>query len=56
MTRRKANCIGRILNRKGLLKHVIEGKTGGKVKVTEEEEEYVSRYWMTLKKREDTGN
>jgi len=39
-----------------LLKHVIEGKTAGRVKVTEDEEEYVSRYWMTLKKREDTVN
>jgi hypothetical protein len=27
-----------------------------KLKVTEDEEEYVSRYWMTLKKREDTVN
>jgi hypothetical protein len=34
----------------------MEGKTEGRFKVTEDEEEYVSRYWMTLKKREDTGN
>jgi hypothetical protein len=27
-----------------------------RVKMTEDEEEYVSRYWMTLKKRKDTGN
>jgi hypothetical protein len=44
------------LSRKWLLKHVIEGKTTGRVKVTEDEEEYVSRYWMTLKNIEDTVN
>ena len=55
-TRRKANCFGRSLSRKLLLRQVIEGKTGGRVKATEDEEEYVSRYWMTLKKREDTEN
>jgi hypothetical protein len=46
--KRKANCIGHNLHRNCLLKHVIEGK--------EDEEEDVSSYWMTLMKREDTGN
>jgi hypothetical protein len=28
----------------------------GGIKVTESEEEDISSYWMTLNKREDTGN
>jgi hypothetical protein len=32
--RRKANCIGHILRRNCLLKHVIEGKTEGLTEVT----------------------
>jgi hypothetical protein len=35
---------------------VIEGKLEGRVEMTEEEEEGISSYWMTLRKREDTGN
>jgi hypothetical protein len=41
-----------ILRRNCLLKHVIEGKQ--KEDVREDEEEDVSSYWMTLRKREDT--
>jgi hypothetical protein len=49
---RKANWIGHILCRSCLLKHVIEGRD----KEREDEEEDVSSYWITLRKREDTGN
>jgi hypothetical protein len=54
--RRKANWIGHILRRNCLLKHVIEGKLEGRIEMREDEEEDVSSYWMTLRKREDTGN
>ena len=33
--RRKANCIGHILRRNYLLKHVIEGKIAGRIEVME---------------------
>ena len=33
--RRKSNCIGHILRRNCLLKHVIEEKTGGRIELTE---------------------
>jgi hypothetical protein len=46
--RRKANWICHILRRNCLLKHVIEGKLEGRIDV--------SSYWMTLRKRKDTGN
>jgi hypothetical protein len=36
-----------------LLKQVIEGKKEGKERKYEEED--VSSYWMTLRKKEDTG-
>ena len=45
----RANWIGRILRRNCLLKHVIEGKMG-----QEYDEEGVSSYYMTLRKRKDT--
>jgi hypothetical protein len=45
--KRKVNWIGHPSRRNYLLKHVTEGKDG---------EEDVRRYWMTLRKREDTGN
>jgi hypothetical protein len=54
--RRKAKWIGHVLHRNCLLKHVIEGKTEGKNKGWEDEEEDVPRYWIALKNREDTGN
>jgi hypothetical protein len=52
--RRKANWIGHILCRNCLLKHVIEGKLEERIERIEEED--VSSYWMTLRKREDPGN
>jgi hypothetical protein len=42
------------LCRNCLKKHVIEGKLGYMGR--EDEEEDASRYWMILRKREDTGN
>jgi hypothetical protein len=54
--RRNANWIGHILRRNCLLKHVIEGKIEGRIEVTERRGEDVSSYWMTLRKREDTGH
>jgi hypothetical protein len=42
-----------MLRRNCLLKHVIEGNIEGR---REDEEEEVSSYWMTVRKREDTGN
>jgi hypothetical protein len=48
--KRKAKWIGHILSRSFLIIYVIEGRTRG----TRSEEEYVSSYWMTLRKREDT--
>jgi hypothetical protein len=52
MKRRKSNWIGHILRGNCLLKHVIERKVKGRG----DEEEDLSSYWMTLRKREDTGN
>jgi hypothetical protein len=40
------------LLRNCLLKHVIEVKIKGRIEVTDEEED-VSSYWITLKRRED---
>jgi len=52
MTKRgMASWIGHILCRNSFLKHFIEGYKG-----REEEEEYVSSYKITLRKREDTVN
>jgi hypothetical protein len=44
------------LRRNCLLKHLNEGKIEGWIEVTGNEEEDVSSYWMTLRKREDIGN
>jgi len=52
MKQRKANCIGQILCKNCLLKHVIEGKIDRRVKMKEDEEEDVSSYLITLRKRE----
>jgi hypothetical protein len=41
------------LRRNCLVRDVIEGNTEGTVA---DEEEDVYSYWMTLRKREDTGN
>jgi hypothetical protein len=54
--RRKANWIGHILRRNCLLKHNIKGRYKEICKGREYEGEDVSSYWMTLGKREDTGN
>jgi hypothetical protein len=35
---------------------VIEGKLEGRIEMTDDEGEDVSSYWMTLRKRNDTGN
>jgi hypothetical protein len=45
-----------MLHKNFLLKHVIEGKIEGRIELTGDEQEDVSSYWMTLRKREDTGN
>ena len=50
--RRKANWIGHILHRNCFLKHVIEGKDRSDGKMRKK----TSRYRMTLRKQEDTGN
>ena len=49
---RKGNWIGRVLHRNCLLKYVIEGK----IKVTERRGKDLRNYWITWRKREDTGN
>jgi hypothetical protein len=49
--RSKANWIGYILSRNCFLEHFIEGKWKGQ----KDEEEEVSSYLMTLRKREETG-
>ena len=49
--RRRANCIGDILRRNCLLKHVTAGKIEW-YKWWEDEEKEVNSYWMTLMKRE----
>jgi len=38
-----------------LVKHIIEGKKQGRTEVTGRQEDIIS-YWMTLRKRKDTGN
>jgi hypothetical protein len=45
--RRRANWIAHILRRKYLLKHMTEERLKGR----EDEEENLSSYWMTLRKR-----
>jgi hypothetical protein len=44
------------LRRNCLLKHVNEGKIEGRIEVSEDDEEDVRYYLMTLRKIEDTGN
>jgi hypothetical protein len=53
--RRKANLIGKILRGNCLLKHFIEGKGGGMIEVRGNEEDYVNRYRMTLRKKRGDG-
>jgi hypothetical protein len=52
INRRKTNWIVHILGKNCLRKHVIERKIGG----TGDKKEDVSSCWMTLSKKEDTGN
>jgi hypothetical protein len=52
--RRKANCIGHVLQRNSLLKHVIEGQIEEKTEVTGSRGRRPSSYWMTLRKRAGT--
>jgi hypothetical protein len=54
--KRNASWIGHILRRNCLLKHVFEVMVEGRIETTGREEEYVSSYWMTLRKRDGTGN
>jgi hypothetical protein len=44
------------LLRNCLLEHVTEGKVKGGFEVKGRQRRIVSSYWMTLRKREDTGN
>jgi len=37
-------------------KHVVGGRTEGKIEVRVDEEEDVSSYWMTLRKQGDIGS
>jgi hypothetical protein len=52
--KRKANWIGHILCRNCLLQWVTEGMIKRGIEVTEDKEEDVGSYWMTLRKGEDT--
>jgi hypothetical protein len=54
--RRKANWNCHILHRNYLLKHITEGKIEGRLEEMEDKEEGARSYWITLRKREDTGN
>jgi hypothetical protein len=47
----KADWTSYSLLRNCVLKHIIEGKIEGGIEVTEENEEDLSSYWMTLKTR-----
>jgi hypothetical protein len=53
--RRKANCIGHTLHRNCVLKHINEEKIEGQM-WREDEEEEASRYYMTFRKLQNTGN
>jgi len=52
--RRKANWIGYILYRNCLLKHVIEGKTKGRIEITGRGGRRRKQLLNELRKREDT--
>jgi len=53
-TERSMDC--RTLRRNCLLKYVTGGTREDGIKSREHGEEEVSSYWLTLRKREDTGN
>jgi hypothetical protein len=42
--------------KKCLLKYVNEGRMEGRIEVRRRRGEDISSYWMTLRKREDTGS
>ena len=48
--KRKNNLIDYILRRNCSLRHVIEARIEGRIEVTNDEEEDVSSYWVTLTK------
>jgi hypothetical protein len=52
---RKTNRIDHILRENCLLKHVIEGKIEGRIKVTERRERRRKQLLMSLRKKENTG-
>jgi hypothetical protein len=54
--RRNANWIGLILLRNCILQYVIEGKLEVRIEVTGRRGRRRYSYWMTIRKREDTGN
>jgi hypothetical protein len=54
--RRKANWIGHILRRNGLLKHVIEGKIEGRIEVTGRLGRRRKQLLDDLKETRDTGD
>jgi len=56
INRGKVNCIGHILRRNFVLKHVIDGKLERKIEMTRRRGRKVSTYWMTLTKRENVGD
>ena len=56
LKRRKANWVSHIMRGKYLLKHITGGKIAGRIKRREDEEEGINSYWITLRKRDDTGN
>jgi hypothetical protein len=48
--RKKAKWIGHMLSRNWLLIHVTCGEIARRTEVMKDEEENISRYWMTLNK------
>ena len=54
--RRKADWIGHTLLGNSLLKHVFEGNRVGKIEVAGRRGRRLRSYFVTLTKRQDTGN
>jgi hypothetical protein len=52
--RKKANSIGRILRKKCILKHIIERKIGGGIRLTDKEGRKSKQLLMTLREGEDS--
>jgi len=53
---RKASWIGHILYRNCLLKHTIEGKTGGRINMMGRQERSCNQLLNDIGKMDDTGN